>query len=70
MYIQYITYLCITINFQYFEKSKVFSHWDYFYLDYNDGTINFEEQFGTHLTLKGNKIHFQVILICVYKLLT
>lgn len=70
MCLQYITYLCITIDIQNFEKSKVFSYWDYFYLDYNDGTINFEEQLGTHLTLKGNKIHFQVILICTYKLLS
>lgn len=56
-------------RFSIFLKVKVFSHWDYFYLDYNDGTINFEERLGTHLTLKGNKIHFQVILIYVYKLL-
>lgn len=37
--------------------------------DYNDSTIHFEEQLGTHLTLKGNKIHLQVMskvkIICL-----
>uniref|UniRef100_A0A2H8TDC8 WD repeat-containing protein 81 n=1 Tax=Melanaphis sacchari TaxID=742174 RepID=A0A2H8TDC8_9HEMI len=48
----YIKELCAT-----FKEERVYS--GYANIDYNDSTINFEEQLGTHLTLRGNKIHLQ-----------
>ncbi|VVC43494.1 Hypothetical protein CINCED_3A014103 [Cinara cedri] len=48
----YIKELCAT-----YKEERVYS--GYANIDYNESTINFEEQLGAHLTLKGNKIHFQ-----------